>query len=254
MSWNTRKEEYAREIVSLLYAKGLIRTFYRDSPRGWTLISGLYSPLYVQLRPLASHPRLFAQACRAMAAMIREETPHINKVVGIAMAGVPLAAGIALYAEMPAGFTRKLEGARSLDSLRETLKTYGEHTLVEGELAPGDRIALVDDLVTKFDSKLIAAEQTAREAERRNVEDVDCRTVAVLIDREQGGARAAHDAGMALHALIPLKTLGLPLLESVMAAEEWDVITRYLDSPDEFQSAEARLELERMGTAAQKGT
>ncbi|MCA1959432.1 MAG: hypothetical protein LDL33_01455 [Desulfomonile sp.] len=246
MTWTDDKLDAARTIVTLMYERRMIRTFFRDKPDGWTLISGLYSPLYIQLRPLASYPEVFDKVCRAMARMIAEEAPEITRIVGIAMAGVPVAAGIALVAGMPAGFTRKLEGVRSVEALRAAIASYGEHALIEGELGPGDRIALVDDLVTRFDSKLIALEQVRHEIARRDLIGVECRTVAVVLDREQGGAESAREADVKLLSLIPFKTVGLPLLKGTLHPAEWDAISRYLDDPAQFQVSEVRADLVRL--------
>lgn len=246
MSWNRDKLEAARTIVTLLYERRMIRTFFRDKPEGWTLVSGLYSPLYIQLRPLVSHPRVFETVCRSMARMIAEEAPEITRIIGIAMAGVPIAAGMALVGGMPAGFTRKMEGIRSVAALRAAIVSYGEHALIEGELATGDRLALVDDLVTRFDSKLIALEQVRHEVTRQNLSSVECRTVAVVLDREQGGAGSAHDAGVKLLSLVPFKTVGLPLLQETMHSAEWDAISRYLEDPAQFQAAEVQADLARL--------
>lgn len=240
MAWEDEKKHAAREILTLLYENKMIRTFYRDRPQGWVLISGLYSPLYIQLRPLASFPAVFKKVCEAMARMMKEEAPKVNRVVGIAMAGVPIAAGMALAGGIPAGFTRKMENVKSLDSFRKAIENYGEHALLEGELGSGDSIALVDDLVTRFDSKLVALEQIRHEVAKRGLSDVDCRTIAVVLDREQGGREAATKAGVELLSLIPFKSVGLPLLEGVMNLTEWETITRYLDDPASFQDEEVR--------------
>ncbi len=53
------------------------------------LISGLYSPVYIQLRPLLSYPAAFKTVCGAMAELIANETPEINRVIGLAMAAFP---------------------------------------------------------------------------------------------------------------------------------------------------------------------
>ena len=230
----------AREIVTMLYTNRMIRTFYRDRPEGWTLISGLYSPLYIQLRPLVSHPQVFEKVCRAMALMIKEELPQITKVVGLAMAGVPIAAGISLCGAIPAGFTRKLENVKSVEAFRKAIENYGEHAMLEGELQSGDKIALVDDLVTRFDSKVVAFEQVKYEVERQGLSDVECKTVAVVLDRQQGAEETAAQHGVNLTSLIPFKTMGLPLLKDVMHPAEWDVLTKYLADPDQFQTKEAQ--------------
>jgi orotate phosphoribosyltransferase len=243
MSWTTEKERAAKEVVSLLYENRMIRTFYRDRPEGWTLVSGLYSPLYIQLRPLISYPSAFEKVCLAMTQMLEEEAPRITKVIGIAMAGIPIAAGMALTGGIPAGFTRKMENAKSVEAFKQAIASYGEHALIEGELAFEDRIALVDDLVTRFDSKQVALEQVKHEAKRRNLSGVECRTVLVVLDREQGGREAAGKEGVDLLSLVPFKTLGLPLLKDVMHPAEWDVLSRYLANPDHFQDVDVQREI-----------
>ncbi len=244
MSTAAEREEATRSIVAMLYERRMIRTFHRDNPKGWKLISGLYSPLYIQLRPLASYPRVFEAVCRSLADLIREEAPEVNRVIGVAMAGVPIAAGIALCGDIPAGFTRKMEGVKSLESFRNVIAEYGEHALVEGELASGDEIALVDDLVTRFDSKLVALEQVRHEVARQGLSSVSCKTVVVALDREQGGAEAARAAGVDFLRLIPFKSVGLPMLEDVMDPKEWEIVTDYLNDPEKYQDPSAQAELE----------
>lgn len=246
MSWIEEKKALAKEVLTFLYENRMIRTFYRDRPQGWTLISGLYSPLYIQLRPLASFPVVFEKVCIAMCRMVEEEAPEINRVIGIAMAGVPIAAGMSLVGRIPAGFTRKMENVKTLASFREAIASYGEHALLEGELQSGDKIALVDDLVTRFDSKLIALEQVRHEIQRRDLSDVECRKVVVVLDREQGGVEAAASAGIDLLSLIQFKTTGLPLLEGIMNEVEWITINQYLHDPDHFQQKRVQEQIARL--------
>lgn len=245
MSWYDEKQALARTILTLLYENRMIRTFFRDKPEGWTLISGLYSPLYIQLRPLISYPHVLAEVSRAMARMVREEAPEITKVIGIAMAGVPIVAGISVVGQISGGFTRKMENVKSPEEFRAVISRYGEHALLEGELTAGDRIALVDDLVTRFDSKLVALEQVNHEVRRRGLADVVCNKVAVVLDREQGGEEAARGQGIELLSLIPFKRVGLPLLEGVLHRTEWEVLTRYLQDPDYFQDKEVQAAIAR---------
>jgi orotate phosphoribosyltransferase len=250
MSWIVEKEKAAKEILTLLYENRMIRTFYRDKPEGWTLISGLYSPLYIQLRPLISYPEIFGNVCAAMCRLVREEAPDITKVIGIAMAGVPIAAGMSVAGKIPAGFTRKMENVKSLESFHQAISSYGEHALLEGEMVSGDQIAIVDDLVTRFDSKEVALEQVKHEVQKRGLNNVQCRTVLVVLDREQGGQDAARRAGVDLLSLIPFKTVGLPLLEGVMNKAEWDILTQYLDDPEHFQDKEVQANIaQRAGKA-----
>ncbi len=246
MSWIEEKLELAKTILRLLYENRMIRTFYRDKPDGWTLVSGLYSPLYIQLRPLISYPEVFTKTCSALARMALEEAPEIDRVVGIAMAGVPIAAGMCFAGGMPGCFTRKMEKVKSVENFRQIISEYGEHTLVEGEIQEGDNLALVDDLVTRFDSKLIAFEQIRHELQRRGLRNVSCRKVLVLIDREQGASDAARSAGFEIASLIPFKSMGLNLLRGILETEEWKVIRDYLYDPEAFQDMSVRERLALM--------
>ncbi len=246
MSWEEEKKHFGRQILAFLYEHGMIKTFYRDKPSGWTLISGLYSPLYIQLRPILSYPHGFRLICQAMCRLLQEEAEDINKVVGIAMAGIPIVAGMAMAADIPAAFTRKLEGVKDIEMLQKAIASYGEHALLEGEIVQGDRLALIDDLVTRFDSKLIALEQVRHEVARRNTPNVVCSVVAVVIDREQGGDAAAKKAGVTLLRLIPFKSVGISMLQEFMHPTEWDVISRYLADPAAFQERKVQKDIERM--------
>lgn len=239
----------ARSIVQALYDAGLIKTWYKDRPTGWRLVSGLWSPLYIQLRQLPSFPDLLADAGRAMGGMILRECGPVDRLVGIAMAGVPIATAIGLANRIPTCFTRKLEGVRSVEDLKEVITRYGDHAVVEGAIESGDKVVLIDDLVTRFDSKVIAAEQIRFETGRRGLSAIDCSDVAVLFDREQGAAESAEASGMKLHALIRFRTEGMTWLREKMAEEEHAVILDYLTNSAEYQDPAKQKQLEAMARA-----
>ncbi len=244
MTWKEEKEELGKEITCLLYEKGLIKTWYRDNPVGWTLVSGLWSPFYIQLRPLSSYPELLQKVGYALGKMIKEECKDVNKVVGVAMTGIPIASAITILEGIPSLWTRKID-VRSSDEFERYIQSYGEHTLVEGEFEEGDRIAVIDDLATKFDSKLVAIEQIKHEAKKRGLK-VECKDVVVLLDREQGAAAVATQHGISLHSLIPFKSKGIEWLKNSLSEIEYEVITEYLQDEKSYQDAEVQKELYEM--------
>ncbi|MEA2055107.1 MAG: hypothetical protein U9O96_08415 [Candidatus Thermoplasmatota archaeon] len=233
--------EIGKEIISELYRHGLIKTWFRDHREGWRLVSGIWSPFYIQIRSLPSYPILLKKVGRYMGEMIKKEC-DANKILGIAMAGIPIATAISTEYAIPLCYTRKLKGVKSLNELEEAASRYGEHSLVEGEINEGDRFVAVDDLVTKFDSKLVAIEQLKMEGNRRGMQ-IKCVDVAVIIDREQGAGEIAKKYGIGLHALIPFKSKGIEWLKDFISTKEYEVIKDYLNNSEKYQDEKYRKEL-----------
>ncbi|KAA0006677.1 MAG: hypothetical protein FE045_02410 [Thermoplasmata archaeon] len=207
------------ELVKELYRKRLIKTWYRDNKKGWKLVSGIWSPFYIQLRNLPSYPALMKKIGSMLSKKISNKG---NKLLGIAMAGIPIATAISLSSNIPMCYTRKIVS-----------KEYGEHSLVEGEMEDGDRFIAVDDIVTKFDSKLKAINQLYEEAKRRKIK-VECNYVAVVIDREQGGEEIARKHGIKLISIIKFKE-AIEILKEEMNDMEYEIIKDYLNNPEKYQ-------------------
>jgi uridine monophosphate synthetase len=243
--WEDDKDKMGREILISLYEKGMIKTWYRDNPKGWTLISGIWSPFYIQLRPISSYPRLLSSIGYSMGHLIKEECNYLDRILGVAMAGIPIATAISLSIDIPSCFTRKLESVRSERDFDNIIKNYGEHSLIEGELEDGDKIGIIDDLVTKFDSKLIAIRQLNHESRIRKLKQVKCSDVIVLLDREQGSERSAKEHGIRLHSLIPFTTKGVNWLAEVLSDREYEIITEYLADNEKYQKQEVQEKLYR---------
>lgn len=240
--WIEKKDRLGASIIRTLYEARLLKTWMKDKPEGWTLISGVWSPFYLNLRPIISLPSVYREVTFAMASMIKEECPNCNVLLGIATAGVPLVSSIAWVTSIPACYTRKFENVRSAADLED----WGEHNMVEGLIYSGDNVCLVDDLVTKFDSKAIALEQLKKETEKRNLVNVTCKDVAVLLDRQQGAIVSAGKLEVRLHSLILFRDKGLYWLEDVMDHDEFQVIEDYLHNPDYYQSVDIQKELSDM--------
>jgi uridine monophosphate synthetase len=164
----------------------------------FTLASGKKSPIYIDLRLLASHPVVLRQVAYAYAGLLRRE-------LGIGESRVRLAA--IPYAAMVIGAAVALEMDLPMIYPRKEAKAYGTARQIEGEFQPGDRVVMLDDLITTGGSKLKAIEPL--EAAGLKVRDV-----VVLIDREQGGGEELAGAGYRLHAVLGLGEMLDTLVEA----------------------------------------
>lgn len=162
----------------------------------FTLASGKRSPIYIDLRLLASHPQVLWQVGHAYAALLRAELgigASRNQVSGIRLAAIP-------YAAMAIGTAVALETGLSMIYPRKEAKEYGLARQIEGEFLPGERAVVLDDLITTGGSKLQAIEPL-------EAAGLEVRDVVVLIDREQGGREELEAEGYRLHAVVGLGEL-----------------------------------------------
>ena len=70
-----------------------------------------------------------------------------------------------------------------LISIRKNQKDHGIIKWIEGDLSPGDRVAIVEDVVTTGGS-------TIKAIERARVEGLKVERIIVLVDRQEGGVAA----------------------------------------------------------------
>lgn len=152
----------------------------------FTLKSGLRSPIYLDLRLLASNPALLSRVAGAYRPLLGEL--RFDLLAGLPYAGLPIATAIALGADLPMVYPRK------------RVKSYGTQARVEGAFRPGQRAVLIDDLATTAASKFEAIEQL--EGAGLVVNDV-----AVLIDRQSGARAALQEAGYGFHSVFTLSQL-----------------------------------------------
>jgi orotate phosphoribosyltransferase len=132
----------AAEITSRILLDTKAVLFNPDQP--FTFTSGRVSPVYVDCRRLISFPRARNTLMDLASALIEREIPRgsLDVVAGGETAGIPFAAWISDRLGLPMIYVRKKP------------KGFGRNAQIEGEMAEGARVLLVEDLASEGTSKL----------------------------------------------------------------------------------------------------
>lgn len=135
------KDEIARISAGMLLEIGAVH-FNAIEP--FTLASGLPSPTYIDCRKLISYPRIRATLMDFLTCTVMREAGFeaFDNIAGGETAGIPFAALVAERMALPMSYVRKKP------------KGYGRNARIEGEMAEGQRVLLVEDLTTDGGSKL----------------------------------------------------------------------------------------------------
>ena len=167
------------------------------------LTSGKASPYYIDLRVVPSFPDAFRQICVFYGEYIASQVglKNFDRIAGVPLAGIPFASQIAYNLKKPFLYVRK--GSRR----------HGRQRRVEGILVSGDRVLLVDDLVTTGLNLIKAAD--AIRAEGGVVKEA-----VAFLDREEGGKEKLAKSGMKIHTLLKISEVAKTLYEIGAIDEE----------------------------------
>jgi len=176
---NKNKEQAKEELCHILYKIGALRfgTF--------ELTSGRISPYYIDLRIVPSFPNAFRKICHIYIELIKDrvEADNFDRIAGVPTGGIPFASVVAYKLNKPFIYTRP------------THRKHGRERQVEGILMPGDKVLLLDDLITSGKSLLTAVDLI--QAEGGVINDA-----VVLISREEGGQKKLAEKKILFHYLL----------------------------------------------------
>jgi orotate phosphoribosyltransferase len=175
------------QVDSLLALRTLLAA--RSARRGqFTLASGRISTLYIDARLTTMSPEGLALIGPLGLGALRRAGWTVDAIGGLTLGADPIAYAIS-YASALAG-----ERLLRAFTVRKEPKTHGTGRLIEGPFHAGDRVAVVEDVITTGGSALQAA-NAVRSAGGQVV------GVLALVDREEGGREALERAGLEVWSL-----------------------------------------------------
>ncbi|WP_456367350.1 orotate phosphoribosyltransferase [Thermococcus sp.] len=176
-------EEAKEKLVEMFIDEGAVLFGH------FRLTSGKESSYYINVKKLITNPK----ALRLIAEIISETVKGIafDRIAGPELGAVPIATAVALKTNKPFAIIRKKP------------KEHGTRSQIEGEIKPGERILLVEDVATTGESVLKAAEII----EKNGGTVVG---VAVVVDREEGASRKIKEKYTFLPLLTVSRILGNP--------------------------------------------
>ena len=170
-------EALGRDIVEAAVLRGSFR-----------LRSGVQSSYYIDKYLFTTRPDMLRRIAAELAARMPSGA---QRVAGPVLGAIPLVTALALATDLPMLIVR-------VDQPKE----YGTSKQIEGVLQAGEKVVVVEDVVTTAGAALGTVE-ALRQA------GAEILKVLVVVDREQGGAEAFAAAGVPYEALFTKTVLGL---------------------------------------------
>ena len=165
-------DQARRQLLELLREKS-----FRYSPdKPFKLVSGRESPYYIDCRPTTHNAQGLFLIGEIFFDLLRDL--KVDAIGGLTMGADPIAHAIALTSYLKGGPINAF-------SVRKRPKDHGTGGLVVGDVKPGDRVVMVEDVVTTGGSALKAV-AAARDFGLTVVK------VLILVDRQEGGKEAVE--------------------------------------------------------------
>jgi orotate phosphoribosyltransferase len=164
----------------------LDRAFKYSEEPVFKLVSGRMSNYYFNCKAVTLHPEGMYLIGNLIFDLIKDM--DIKGIGGLTLGADPIAYAVA--------YTSYLKG-RPVEAfvVRKTPKSHGTMQWIEGNIKKGDRVVIVDDVITTGKSTIEAINRT-KEAGLEIVK------VIALIDRQEGGREAVEASGYKLDSII----------------------------------------------------
>lgn len=202
-----------REIASQLLEIGAVH-LKPSEPFTWS--SGLKSPIYCDNRLTLSYPRLRKEIAKGLSALIENEFNECEIIAGTATAGIPHAAWVSDIMNLPMCYVRSKP------------KGHGRGNQIEGAVKPGQKVVVVEDLISTGGS-VITAVEALREA--------GCEVlgaVAIFTYELERGYKQLEDSNIKAFALSDYSTLiEVALEKGVVSETELEKLKQWRKNPED---------------------
>jgi orotate phosphoribosyltransferase len=156
-----------QELIEIIYRK----SFKYSQKPSFKLVSGKMSRFYVNCKPTTLSPRGMFLVGHLVFDAIKDLAP--DGIGGLTFGADPMAVATA--------FVSELKGKPiNAFSIRKTQKEHGIIRWVEGDMTPGQRVVIIDDVATTGGS-------TIKAIVRAGSEGLDVVKAVILVDRQEGG-------------------------------------------------------------------
>lgn len=184
----------------------------------FTWASGWKSPFYCDNRKTLSYPDLRSFVKIQTARLIMERFPEAEAVAGVATGAIPQGAMVADTLNMPFVYVRSKP------------KDHGLENLIEGELKPGTKVVVVEDLISTGGSSLKAVEA---------IRNYGCEVVGMVASYTYGfdvAEKAFKDANVELVTLTNYEAVvAQALVTGYIKEEDVELLNQWRKAPSEWQ-------------------
>jgi orotate phosphoribosyltransferase len=115
-----------------------------DNPFTWA--SGWKAPIYCDNRKVLSYPETRTFICNQFAKLVRDKYPNAEAIAGVATGAIAHGVLVAEVLHLPFIYVRSKP------------KGHGLENLIEGDIQPGTKVVMIEDLISTGGSSLSAAE------------------------------------------------------------------------------------------------
>ena len=178
--------EIAQKIAEMLLEIQAVQ-LNLETPFTWS--SGWKTPIYCDNRLSLSFPKVRDYVKKSFAEVIRDRYPNAEGIAAVATAGIPQGALVADLLELP------------LVYIRSKPKGHGMENQIEGQVVPGQKVVVIEDLVSTGGSSLRAC-QALRDADMEVLG-----LISIFTYQFETAARNFQEAAVELTVLCDYSTL-----------------------------------------------